>query len=325
MRLRGSLLALVALLVCPAAAAAQGDASGGRAEEAALYFDRAESLFTSGRVGEAAASLREAVRLRPGWDEAYNGLCVAEATLGRNEEAISHCRQALRISPGNPNAHYNLGNIYDRAGRQAEAVEEYAKAVEAKPDYAEAYYGMGDAYTDLGRESEAITAFERAVKARPGFAEALFALGGLYFKTGRLSEALDAARRAARLMPDSAEAHSNLGLIYVALESYGDAADALTQSVRLKPDGHVYLHLGLALYKLGKLEKAAAALKRATLLEPGDAQARYDLGVVSLDLSLKAEALKQQKKLQALDARLARKLYGEIYKDKILDVSGAPR
>ena len=60
-------------------------------------------------------------------------------------------------------------------------------------------------------------------------------------------------------------------------------------------------------------------------VEPGSAVSRYNLGIVSLELRPKAEALKQHKKLQALDEKLVRKLYGEIYKDKILDVSSAPR
>lgn len=71
--------------------------------------------------------------------------------------------------------------------------------------------------------------------------------------------------------------------------------------------------------------KGRRRYKRATLLEPGNAPARYNLGLVGLDLRLKAEALKQQRRLTALDERLARELCREIYKDKILDVRGGPR
>ena len=321
MNLGRLLLAPAALLMFLFPAAGQVDGAGPRAEESSVYFDRAASLFSAGRVEEATESLREALRRRPGWAKAYNGLCVAEATLGSIAEAIRHCRRAASIRPENPDAYYNLGNIYDRLGRHAEAVKAYAKAVEVKPDYAEAYYGMGDAFADLGRESDAVKALEQAVKVKPGFTEALFGLSGMYFKIGRLGEALDAARRTVRLKPDHAEAYANMGMAYAALESYADAADALTRSVKLNPEGRVYQHLGSALYKLGRTEKAAAAYKRATLLEPDNAPARYNLGIVSLKLRLKAEALKQHKKLQSLDEQLARRLYGEIYKDKILDVS----
>jgi tetratricopeptide (TPR) repeat protein len=327
MSLRGLLLAPAALLTFLAPAAAQVEAAGSGADGASVYFERAASLFSSGKVKEAADSLREAIRRRPGWSEAYNSLCVAEATLGGKEEAIKHCRKAVALQPGNPNAHYNLGNIYDGLGRHAEAVEEYAKAVRVKPDYAAAYYGMGDAYADLGREAEAVKALEQAVKVKPDFAEALFGLSGIYFKVGRLGDALGAARRVVRLRPDFAEAYANLGVTCNALGAYRDAEEALTNSVKLRPVGRVYQQLGFALYKLGKFEKAAAAYKRATLLEPDSAQARYNLGIVSLELRLKAEALKQHKKLLSLDGQLARRLYGEIYKDKILDVSrgGGPR
>ena len=315
------LLAPAALLLCLPTAAGQVGEGVSRADEASVYFERAESLFSSGKVREAAESLREAIGRRPGWAKAYNSLCVAEATLGRSSEAISYCLRAAVLEPGNHNAHYNLGNVYDGLGRHAEAVEAYARAVRVKPDYARAYYGMGDAYADLGREGDAVKALEQAVKVKPDFAEALFGLSSMYFKAGRLSDALDAAKRTVDLSPDFAEAHANLGATYIALEAYRDAADALTRSVRLRPEGRVYQHLGFALYKLGRTEKAAAAYKRATLLEPDSATARYNLGIVSLELRLKAEALKQHRRLMALDEQLARRLYGKIYKDKILDVS----
>jgi tetratricopeptide (TPR) repeat protein len=321
MSLRRLLLAPTALLIFSAPAAAQVGQAGPEADGASVYFERAESLFSSGKIKEAAESLREAIRRRPGWAKAYNGLCVAEATLGSTAEAIRHCRQAVRLQPDNHNAHYNLGNIYERLGRYAEAVEAYAKAIRSKTDYAEAYYGMGEAYAEVGREGDAIAALERAVGFKPDFAEALFGLSGLYFKAGRLSDALDAARRTVRLRPDFAEAHANLGAACIALGAYRDAEDALTRSVKLRPEGRVYQQLGFALYHLGKLEKAAAAYKRATLLEPDSALARYNLGIVSLELRLKSEALKQHKRLQSLDEQLARRLYGAIYKDKILDVS----
>jgi tetratricopeptide (TPR) repeat protein len=92
----------------------------------------------------------------------------------------------------------------------------------------------------------------------------------------------------------------------------------------------LYFDRAEVLFTAGKVEEAAASLREVLRLRPGwdepdDAQARYNLGLVSLDLRLKSEALKQHRKLTALDGSLARKLYREIYKDKILDVIAGPR
>ena len=320
MRIRG-MPAAVVLLVFSSPAVGQSDIADRRADDTSEYLSRADDLFKAGRYEETVETLVEALRQRPGWAEAYNSLCVVEATLGRHEEALRHCRRASDIRPRYASPHYNLGNIYDRLGRDAEAVEAFEQAVRLSPDYAIAYYGLGTARAELGRDGDALKALEEAVRLKPDFAAALVGLSGLYYKTGRYGEALAAASRLVGLKPDSAEAHENLGVIHNGMGAFAEAADALTRSVRLKPRASAFIHLGYALGKLGRLEKAATAFKRATLLQPDHAVARYNLGIVSLDLRLKAEARAQYRRLVELDSGLARKLYREIHRDKLLDVS----
>ena len=62
-----------------------------------------------GKLDEAIADYREAIRLKPDYLEAHSNLGVALASQGKPEEAIAECREAIRLKPGLAEAHSNLG------------------------------------------------------------------------------------------------------------------------------------------------------------------------------------------------------------------------
>ena len=68
-----------------------------------------------GKLEEAIASYRQAVRLKPDYAEAYNNLGNALKDQGKLEEAIASYQQALRLKPDYAEAHNNLGNALTRS------------------------------------------------------------------------------------------------------------------------------------------------------------------------------------------------------------------
>jgi tetratricopeptide (TPR) repeat protein len=65
-------------------------------------------LATLGRLAEAAASFKNAVRLKPDFAEAHNNLGNALRAQGNLEAAVHHLRQAVRIRPDYVDARSNL-------------------------------------------------------------------------------------------------------------------------------------------------------------------------------------------------------------------------
>jgi len=57
---------------------------------------------------QAAAHYEEAVRLNPGYAEAYNSLAITRTFLGELVEAVKHYKEALRLKPGYSEAQRNL-------------------------------------------------------------------------------------------------------------------------------------------------------------------------------------------------------------------------
>ncbi len=108
-----------------------------RPGSAQAHYHLGLSLARSGRVEEAVASLREAVRLAPQWPEAQNDLGYLLAECGQHREAESCYREALRLRPDYAAAHNNLGLCLVNSGRVTEGVAHYEKALRHQPDFAQ--------------------------------------------------------------------------------------------------------------------------------------------------------------------------------------------
>src|SRR5579863_5808101 len=110
-----------------------------RAREDPVYFSNLGiALRNLGRLTEAEASCREALRLQPDYPEAHNNLGNALLDLGRPVEAEASYREALRLQPAFPEARNNLGTALLDLGRPAEAAASYREALQLQPDYPEA-------------------------------------------------------------------------------------------------------------------------------------------------------------------------------------------
>jgi tetratricopeptide (TPR) repeat protein len=138
----------------------------------ALHNNLGALLVDRGRDVEAAAFLREALRLRPGLVAAQKNLCLASTRLGRYEEAIAECSTALAQSPDYVDAHYHLGQLLVLTGRPAESIAHFQELLRARPDSALAHNAFGAALASVGRTREAAGEFRAALALQPDFGEA---------------------------------------------------------------------------------------------------------------------------------------------------------
>jgi tetratricopeptide (TPR) repeat protein len=131
-------------------------------------------LNTPGRVNDAMAEFREALRLEPDMPEVHNSLGSAFMSVGRLPEATAEFETAVRLKPDYPDGHNSLGSaLAQTPGRTADGIAEFQTALRLRPSFATAHYNLGSALLDLpGRRQDAIAEFEKALQVQPDFAPA---------------------------------------------------------------------------------------------------------------------------------------------------------
>ena len=254
-------------------------AEGNRAEDA-------------GKLAEACALYREAVRLAPQWAKAHLNLGIALQALGDHAGAAGSYEKALALDPANAYAGYNFGKLRYERGAHAEAEALLRQALRSRPDFPEARLVLGCALEAQGKLENAAVELEAALALRPQDFGALFIHAGILRKLGRLDAAAGALRRALAVDPQSLDAHV---LLFHVLEAQGDPAGAareLEAVLRQRPDWpEALFNYGVVLKKLMRPAEAEDALRRAIAAQPDFARATRMLGGVLLGQCRIDEAL----------------------------------
>jgi Flp pilus assembly protein TadD len=199
---------------------------------------------------------------------------------GRLDEAEALYREALRLEPQEAEALRLLGAIAAKRGGHEAAVALFQEALALRPDIAYCHNDLGLALAALRRLDEAEAAYREALRLAPEFAEAAINLALLVAAAGRWEEAEQCCRRALALAPQAALVHASLGLALAGLDRFAEAEAALCEAQRLKPDDPaVHLHLGGALNLQNRPGEAALSYCRAIALDPDSAAAHLNLAL----------------------------------------------
>jgi tetratricopeptide (TPR) repeat protein len=187
------------------------------------------ALDDQGKLAEAIAEFREAIRLQPNLTDVHINLGNALRGQGKPEEAIAEFREAIRLQPNHPWAHYNLGNALRAEGKLAQAIAEFREAIRLQPNHPWAHNNLGNALRAEGKLAQAIAEYREAIRLQPNLFVAHTNLGNALDNQGKLAEAIAEFREAIRLQPHRAEVHCNLGQL---LQRQGQFTEALAEYKR---------------------------------------------------------------------------------------------
>ena len=268
----------------------------------------------AGRWDKAAASYREAVRLRPDYADAHNDLGAALGRLGNTAEALGHHLRAVELKPDDPEVRYNLAVALEAAGRPAEAIPHLRMAAAARPGLAAARALLGNLLLRGGDHRGAVPELEAAIALRNDAPELRVNLGDALRALGRPRDAAGQYARAAELRPDLAELRYNLGNLWLEADDPAPAAEAFREALQLKPDWVPAHHnLALALTRLGRAAEAIPHHRAITRAEPLSPQAHLNLALTLAEAGRPEEArnsaataLRLQPGLQAAQRLLMR-------------------
>ncbi len=210
-----------------------------------------------------------------------------------------------------------LGDAEEAAGNLLEAAEQFQKAAHMDPTE-EHLFDWGNNLLHLRAYPPASQVLAEAVKRYPRSARLQVGLGIAEYSRGQYDDAVRSFCAAADLDPSDPRPYVFLG------EMYGvspDLADEVTRRlallVRTHPENALgHFHYAMSLWK-GRADPAAPVdlgqverlLKRAAVLDPKLAQARFRLGALCFDQGRYAEAAKELRQAVRLQPDLAEARY----------------
>jgi Flp pilus assembly protein TadD len=173
-----------------------------RAEErAALGLFRQRQ----GRLPEAEAAYRTALRLEPGAVIAAVNLADLYRIQGREREADELLRRAVTLAPDAAIVQHALGLSLIRQKRYADAMNHLARAVALDPGSPRFAYVYAVALQSTGKPAEGERILRDAAARNPADVDVLSALLQTTLRAGKIDQAAPLAARLSALRPDNPE------------------------------------------------------------------------------------------------------------------------
>ena len=207
--------------------------------------EMAGQLYSKRQYAQAAKVCRQILDARPGNADAHNIMGVSLAALGRIEEALAELRRAIKLNPQAPSYHANLGEVLRQARQLGEAEQSLEAAVRLDPKNAQSLNNLGIIRYEQKRFVGAAKFYRQALEVRPNMAEALNNLGNALRMTGDLEGAIDAYQEALTYRANYAEAYNNLGTLLQQARRPEEAEHALRKAIQQNPQ-YIEAHNNLA-------------------------------------------------------------------------------
>jgi Flp pilus assembly protein TadD len=227
-------------------------------------------LYQRGKPAEAAKLAREIVAERPQMPVGWEFLAFILQNMGRDPEAAAALREAIRLGVATEPMRVRLALLLSGHGQAAEALK-ILTPLTASPER-ETQQARGIALADSGRSDEALAVFDAILKEDPGDAEAWQNRGIALLKRGDVQGAIGSLDRALAANPSLPRALNARG---VALAQSGDPAGAISSWERAAAlDARQYdalFNMGIVAGRIGRLDIARSALSRFVETAPPSA------------------------------------------------------
>jgi tetratricopeptide (TPR) repeat protein len=291
---KASALALLLLLVSGCDALAQSSHS----DSLEQYYEAGEKALAENRYGDAQRAYEELRRLAPGTAEVHARLGLIYFQERKFEQAAASLRQALKLKPSLPKLDTLLAMSLSELGRYTEALPSLEKGFQQSTDPAVRRMcglQLARAYTGLQRDSKAVEVALQLNRLYPDDPEVLYQTGKVYGNFAYLT-----MHKLAQVAPESVWRHEAAA---EAFESEGASESAIPEyRLVLTLDPHrpgIHYRLGRTLLARSAKTKSAEDVAEAAKefeqelqQEPGNANAAYELAEIHRNAGEVEEARK---------------------------------
>lgn len=299
------------------------------------------TLYGLGKPTEAAAALKNALRLDPTLANAEMFLGLSESALGRCDQGVpllskhfdertepklrrlvglallncdvasSKLDDALGVAhnlrqfyPKDPDVLYNLAELYTRLWDITAD-----DLMRAHPDSYRVHQLAGEVLEAQGRLEQAIKEYGMALKENNKIPGLHYRIGRLLLQQGQSADrqkAMDYFQQELVVNSGDAASEYSIGEIYQEDRRFGAAEEHYRRALKLAPD-FAEAHLGLAKALLAEKEpeKSVHELEEAIRLNPNDPSPHYTLMMAYRDLGRSDDAGREMTIFQKLRAEKA--------------------
>jgi tetratricopeptide (TPR) repeat protein len=245
-------------------------------------------------------------------------LCAVAACRGTGGAAggqAAHPITPVALPKANPEAQneFDEGVAVMKLGRKhyKEARDHFTKATQLDGKLFEAWHDLGVVETSLGNYDKATSDFEKALDVQPGSRKTVLAYGESLRRAHQPQKAAKVYAKWLAADPSDGEMRARYGQV---LREAGDLDEAIEQARQMLAQGGsssenvaqtviAYNALGLTYYKMGKLDLAETALRKASELDAKSAFVWNNMGLVAFDRGHDQEAFLDFQKASDLDPK----------------------
>lgn len=184
---------------------------------------------------ESETALRRATETGPTEVLAWSELGLTRYQLGKFAEAAKAFDQAAALSSSTADWPYNAGVAWEKAGQPESAARSYERAVNIQADHASARINLSLVYVQLGQHEKAASCLQGLVRVHRNYARGWFALGLVYEDMKLWDEAAHSLERAVEIDASMLDAWSHLAYVYRKLGRDEKARAALLKAQSAKP------------------------------------------------------------------------------------------
>lgn len=247
--------------------------------EVSRVFLQASDAMHRGDLNTAGDGFAATAKLAPAFAEAHFNLGLVREEQGRLEEAISSFKKALALEPRLHGANLFLGVAQYKLNHFDQALPAVRKETEAFPKDPSAWMWLGLIELAKDQPEEAAAALDKAAQLAPDNADILYHRGQAH-----LLVSSNSFERMFKEDPKSWRVHEVLGQIDSDADRYNDAIVEYLEAIKIAPtQPGLHEELGAVYRRDLKMDEADAAFQTELEINPHNALARYERGVVAAD------------------------------------------
>jgi tetratricopeptide (TPR) repeat protein len=238
-------------------------------------------LREQGRLTEARQAFEKAHDLEPGNAAPVQRLVELDIANRDFASAFQEVKRQFKTTSGSADAEFLEGKIYLAQGDFDRTEASLLKALELDPTNKDAYGLLIYTYLGANKLSDALSRLNSLLTKQPGNVRLLMLSGLIYEKMNQFSNARDAYEKLLSLKPDFEAALNNLACLYAdKLDQLDKAYDLARKGRALEPGaGAIADTLGWILYKRADYERALALLKESAAKLPNNPEVQWHLGM----------------------------------------------